>query len=254
MVGALNERDIDCDQLERKIRRLLEQMGSDLAREASSSEQRHVAGFVAAISRSVAAALRRRADDAHVHRPLSNSERLSGMRLLESTDRHKSPTLYKSSSEDDTDPKDTQGAAKNEHSDLDRFKSFIVSSQAFSALRIELQSFVDREARLTLRALLLKSAERATGGDLCNDDYRWIVTLASELGGTDPLSINVVTTETVGLIDQLKRGVERWTGGKWEWWPLRPPGNPKGKAVQWTCVSSSLLEDWLVDLHIIGLR
>jgi hypothetical protein len=240
MVSALDERGIDGDQLERKLRRLLKQMGSDLRREASISEQRRVARFVAPRSRPVAAALHRRADDARVHRFLSTRESLPNTQTMVPTEGRRNFTLYESSSEDDTDQEDDNDATKNEQSDLERFKNFIIGSSAFSTLCEELQSFVDHKAHSSLKTILLKSAERATGGQLNDNDQRWVVNLASELQDIDPLSIRVVRTETMtlGLVEHLQQGVEAWTGGKWEWWPLTPPGNPKGVEIQWTCVSS----------------
>jgi len=130
---------------------------------------------------------------------------------------------------------------------LERMERLILGSIAFQTLRRRLHAFVHPSLPSRLRDLI-------TEWSRLDHKYHGHVTryklfnLWAELQYIHPHEIRFGYDEGVHhnlrkILGHCQDAVERWTGERWDWWPLPPCSRPLKmgeEIVQWKCVSSRL--------------
>ncbi|KAL2851636.1 hypothetical protein BJX68DRAFT_65137 [Aspergillus pseudodeflectus] len=130
---------------------------------------------------------------------------------------------------------------------LDQMKHFVLESAAYRILLRRLEEFVQPSLYSRLRDLVTRWSfpESKNHDDVARYKLRNLVT---ELQHVDPHEIRFDCDQDsspfVKFISHYQHTLERWTGERWDWWPLprflRPLGGSETR-LRWRCVSIHLL-------------
>lgn len=126
---------------------------------------------------------------------------------------------------------------------LGQMKHFITGSAAYQILLHQLEEFVQPTLNSQFRDILARwsKPEHKNHGDI---DWYKLRNLVTELQHISPFNIKFEHDENspwlVRSVNSFQHIIERWTGERWEWWPLprcRRPLSESETRLSWKCVS-----------------
>jgi hypothetical protein len=258
---AVSEERIGFERMRNNFRKLLKHYAKDLKAEVTTDQHQNLVGFVSANSAHITQELFSMSPLVNQNRVFAKltesggGSNLSNERLrkvedyLSSVDKDKSTDREmdtdNSSDEDCMDAEDDEcarydGSLEN----LNLMENFVLESVAYQTLHRRLHDFVHPSLWSRLRDLLSSWSEPGHEHHAYVTQYK-LRNLAAELRHVEPRAIQISRTEQYHLfsyqgIGMLQNVVERWSGERWDWWPL--PSCPRRleaceALVQWKCVS-----------------
>lgn len=257
---AVSEERIGYERMRNNFRKLLKHYAKDLKAEVTTDQHQNLVGFVSAYSAHITRELFSMSPLVNRNRVFtqlvefngdsnSRNERLRKVEdYLSSVDKANStdPEMEtdNSSDEDCMDAEDDEyaqydGSLEN----LNLMENFVLESAAYQTLHRRLHDFVHPSLWSRLRDLLTSWSDPGHEHHAYVTQYK-LRNLAAELRQVEPQAIRISRAEQYHLfsyqgIGMLQNLVERWSGERWDWWPL--PSCPRRlqgyeALVQWKCV------------------
>ncbi|KIL86406.1 nucleoside phosphorylase domain [Fusarium avenaceum] len=257
---AVSEERIGYERMRNNFRKLLKHYAKDLKAEVTTDQHQNLVGFVSAYSAHITRELFSMSpivDQNRIFAKLtefngdsnSSKERLRKVEdYLSSVDKDKSadPEMDtdNSSDEDCMDAEDEEDARYDGSlENLNLMENFVLKSVAYQSLHRRLHDFVHPSLWSRLRDLLTSWSDPGHEHHAYMTQYK-LRNLAAELRHVEPRAIHISRSEQYNLfsyqgIGMWQNVVERWSGERWDWWPL--PSCPRRlqgyeALVQWKCV------------------
>ncbi|KAM0443251.1 hypothetical protein ACHAQK_003614 [Fusarium lateritium] len=262
-IDSASEERIGYERMRNNFRKLLKHYAKDLKVEATTDQHQNLVGFVSAHSVHITReffSMSPLVNKNRVFAKLTNSNSSSNLSkdrrrkvedYLASVDKDKSTDREVDT--DDSSDEDCMDAEADEYArydgtleNLDLMENFVLESAAYQALHRRLHDFVHPSLWSRLRDLLTSWSDPSHEHHAYVTQYK-LHNLAAELRYVEPRAIHISRNERSHLFSYqgvgiLQNVVERWSGERWDWWPL--PSCPRRlqgceALVQWKCVGLS---------------
>ncbi|GJC87580.1 hypothetical protein ColLi_10418 [Colletotrichum liriopes] len=235
------------------FRRLLRHYARSLRVEAKSSEHRVAASFVNQFADKISLKLLPTPiveDQGLLGSLVDQAEAVDNRRKVENFLRNRFGTdKLHDELQDNEDRVDDDDVYDDEEYDgsleeMQHMRLFLIGSSAFKTFRQKLHDFVHPSMTTTVRDVLRTWLEPENKMSKLVRQYE-LSSLVTELQYIPTTQIQLESKRGVGpghltsMADYLKCNAETWTGGSWDWWPLKPAKRrlrDKEDRVSWTCV------------------
>ncbi|KAJ6050131.1 hypothetical protein N7444_006847 [Penicillium canescens] len=264
---GVSKQQIGFERMRNNFRRLLQHFANDLKAETQGELHRELRSFVSSYSAMITRELfaMDHIDEKQNIKPpvpeieheIASVERRSALerkvedyleKLRSDPAPHKIAELDEESDEDSVAEEAGEDEPYEEGSlqHVDQIKRFVLESTAYQTLLCRLEEFVQPSLYSGLRNLVTRWSipDNRNHRDVVRYKLRNLVT---ELQHVNPHEIQFDCDQTVSrfikFISHYQHRVERWTGERWDWWPLprclRPLRESETRLL-WQCVSTHL--------------